>query len=60
MKEETPSRPGTEPARVPCEMYSRVTGFYRPVAQFNPGKKEEFRQRKYYSLRKCPDVTNPG
>ena len=32
--------------KVKCEIYCRVTGFYRPVNQFNPGKKEEFRQRK--------------
>jgi len=31
---------------VRCEIYCRVTGFYRPLQQFNPGKKEEFRLRK--------------
>jgi|GEM_PF-1025487 len=34
--------------KVRCEIYCRVTGFYRPVSQFNPGKKEEFRLRKQY------------
>ena len=28
-----------------CEIYSRVTGYLRPVRQFNPGKKEEFKIR---------------
>lgn len=28
------------------EVYSRVVGYYRPVNNWNAGKKEEFRQRK--------------
>jgi ribonucleoside-triphosphate reductase len=31
-----------------CEVYSRVTGYYRPVNQFNPGKQEEFADRKTF------------
>ena len=31
--------------RVPCEVFTRVCGFYRPVRQFNPGKKEEYGER---------------
>lgn len=34
----------------PCEVYTRVCGYLRPVKQFNKGKQEEFRQRKNYSL----------
>jgi len=30
---------------IPCEVYSRITGYLRPVKQFNPGKKEEFKIR---------------
>jgi hypothetical protein len=30
---------------VPCEIYTRVSGYFRPVSQFNKGKKEEYRQR---------------
>ena len=29
-----------------CEVYSRVTGYFRPVANRNKGKKEEFGMRK--------------
>lgn len=29
-----------------CEVYTRVTGFIRPVEQFNPGKKAEYAMRK--------------
>ena len=30
------------------EVFSRVTGFYRPVENFNIGKKQEFKDRKTY------------
>jgi len=33
-----------------CEVYSRVVGYLRPVKQWNKGKKEEFRERKTYSI----------
>ena len=31
-----------------CEVYSRVVGYLRPVKQWNPGKQEEFNQRKNF------------
>ena len=31
---------------VPIEVYSRVSGYYRPLRQWNKGKQEEFRERK--------------
>jgi len=30
------------------EVYSRIVGYYRPVERWNPGKKQEFRDRAYY------------
>jgi anaerobic ribonucleoside-triphosphate reductase len=36
--------------KVPVEVYSRVVGYYRPVNQWNPGKKEEFKERKTYNV----------
>lgn len=33
-----------------CEVYSRVCGYFRPVANWNKGKKEEFRERKKFSI----------
>ena len=30
------------------EIYSRVCGYFRPVQDWNKGKKEEFRNRKVY------------
>ncbi len=32
-----------------AEVYSRVVGYYRPVANWNDGKREEFKDRKYLS-----------
>jgi ribonucleoside-triphosphate reductase len=37
--------------KVPVEVYSRCVGYYRPVNQWNPGKQQEFRERKEYKLR---------
>ena len=34
----------------PTEVYSRITGYYRPVQNWNDGKAEEFRERKLYNL----------
>ena len=34
----------------PTEVYSRITGYYRPVQNWNDGKAEEFRQRKLYNI----------
>ena len=30
------------------EVYSRVTGYFRPVKNWNRGKREEFKDRKTY------------
>lgn len=32
------------------EVYSRVVGYYRPVQNWNKGKKEEYKQRKVYAV----------
>lgn len=34
------------------EVYSRVVGYFRPVANWNKGKKEEFKDRKTYNVNK--------
>ena len=36
----------------PCEVYTRVVGYLRPVAQFNAGKQQEYKDRKEYKLKK--------
>ena len=32
------------------EVYSRITGYYRPVQNWNDGKTQEFKDRKVYDL----------
>ncbi len=32
----------------PCEVYSRIVGYFRPTSNWNAGKQEEYRQRKTY------------
>lgn len=40
---------GNTVERTKCEIYTRVMGYYRPVSQFNNGKKSEFYTREYFS-----------
>jgi len=35
----------------PCEVYSRIVGYYRPVQQWNEGKQEEFKERKEFQIK---------
>jgi anaerobic ribonucleoside-triphosphate reductase len=34
----------------PAEVYSRITGYYRPVQNFNDGKAEEYKERRTYDM----------
>lgn len=34
----------------PCEVYTRVVGFLRPVSQFHIGKQQEFKERKTFKI----------
>jgi len=34
--------------RQPCEIWTRVMGYHRPVSSFNTGKKGEYYQRRYF------------
>ena len=36
--------------KVPCEVYSRVVGYLRPVHNWNNGKQQEFSERKMFRL----------
>jgi len=36
--------------RTRCEVWSRVMGYYRPVQDWNAGKKQEFRERRNFRL----------
>lgn len=41
---------GDKKMKTKCEVYSRTVGFIRPVNQWNVGKLEEFKNRKYLNL----------
>ena len=34
--------------RQPCEVWTRVMGYHRPVQSFNPGKQGEHAERRYF------------
>ena len=36
--------------RVPCQIFSRVMGYLRPLESWNVGKRQEFRDRKVYKF----------
>ena len=46
----------TDDERQPCEIWTRVMGYHRPVSSFNHGKKGEFAERLYF--REGPDVSD--
>ena len=35
----------------PCEVYSRIVGFYTPVKQWNKGKTAEWKERVTFDLK---------
>lgn len=39
--------------RQECENWTRVMGYFRPVSEFNIGKKSEYAERKYFSEKKA-------
>jgi len=38
----------TDEERQPCEVFTRVMGYHRPVQYFNIGKKQEHADRKHF------------
>ena len=38
----------TDAERQPCEVWTRVMGYHRPVTSFNIGKKGEHRERRFF------------
>jgi hypothetical protein len=39
----------TDDERQPCEVWTRVMGYHRPVSSFNRGKKGEHAERRFFS-----------
>jgi anaerobic ribonucleoside-triphosphate reductase len=42
--------------RQPCEIWTRVMGYHRPVSQFNIGKQSEHRERRHFSEMRATEV----
>ncbi len=40
--------------RQPCEIWTRVMGYHRPVSSFNIGKKGEFHERRFFVEWRAP------
>lgn len=45
-----------EKKRQPCEIYSRVCGYLRPVKQWNDGMQAQFKERLFAHLNKKNDT----
>ena len=43
----------TDDERQPCEIWTRVMGYFRPVSEFNIGKKSEYAERVCFSEKKA-------
>lgn len=39
--------------RQPCEVWSRVMGYHRPVSEYNKGKKKEYYERVCFTEEKA-------
>ncbi len=40
--------------RVPCEIWSRVMGYHRPLNSWNIGKQQEHKDRKFFEEKNAP------
>lgn len=45
-----------ESERQPCECWTRVMGYFRPLSQFNIGKQSEFKERKWFKNEAIKDI----
>jgi hypothetical protein len=53
MNATTPQIELTDDERQPCEIWTRVMGYHRPVSSFNRGKQGEFGERVYFAYETC-------
>ena len=42
--------------QLPCEIYSRVVGYLRPISSWNDAKVAEFHDRKVFALPSAPQM----
>ena len=50
MTEMRPEEAQVQKRRVPCEVYSRIVGYLRPVQNWHQGKRQEFGERKTFKV----------
>jgi anaerobic ribonucleoside-triphosphate reductase len=54
MMADTPTNPETTQSeadiKIPCEVYSRIVGYLRPVQNWHEGKQQEFTERKTFQV----------
>ena len=43
--------------KIPCEIYTRAVGYFRPIKQMNIGKQAEIKDRKMLDLSKIGCTT---
>lgn len=43
----------TDDERQPCEVWTRVMGYHRPVSSFNIGKQGEHNERRFFDETRC-------
>lgn len=43
----------TDSQRTPCEVWSRVMGYHRPISSYNPGKQSEHNERVCFEERQA-------
>jgi len=46
--------------RTPCEVWTRVMGYHRPVSAFNAGKQQEHDDRKMFREACCAEKVEDG
>lgn len=44
--------------RQKCEIWTRVMGYYRPIENYNLGKRSEYKERKCFKEVSCEDTNN--
>ena len=46
--------------RQPCEVWNREMGYFRPSNFYNNGKLQEFKDRKYFRIKKTTERIKKG
>jgi anaerobic ribonucleoside-triphosphate reductase len=46
--------------KVPCEVYSRIVGYLRPIQNWHEGKQQEFKERKTFQVPEAGPQEEPS